>query len=188
MMYESLVRACTVRYVLAADGAEAAARETRSHERRGFAWTSRLAQLLGEYETDRKTHPTLEVFMPRVVAFFERVADEIEKRTAKAPRVLAMHPANGASDVDPNLTKITVTFDRPMRDRAWSVVGGGANFPEVTGKPSYDAERKKFTLPVRLKPNWTYRFGLNSERHKTFQSAEGVPLVPIAVSFRTRGE
>jgi hypothetical protein len=40
-------------------------------------------------------------------------------------------------------------------------------------------------LPVALKPNWQYRFGLNSRSFKNFASAEGVPLEPVVYEFRT---
>jgi hypothetical protein len=190
MMYESLVRACTVRYALARDGPKAAQRTVDDNEGRGFTWTGKLAGLLGEYERDRDRYPTLDTFMPRVVRFFEKVARRIEredeKAAADAPKVVWMNPPSGATDVDPALTVITVVFDRPMRDGSWSVVGGGADFPETTGPPSYDDERRVFTLPVRLKPGWTYRFGLNSERFTAFRSAEGVPLEPLQVTFTTR--
>jgi hypothetical protein len=83
-------------------------------------------------------------------------AEERKKRQEATPRVASMTPANGATDVDPGLTAITVTFDRPMRDGGWAVVGGGPNFPEITGKLSYDAKRLVMTVPVKLKPDWSY--------------------------------
>ena len=38
---------------------------------------------------------------------------------------------------------------------------------------------------VRLKPNWNYRFWLNSERFHGFQSREGAVLESVTVSFAT---
>ncbi|MHC4211722.1 MAG: DUF4932 domain-containing protein, partial [Planctomycetota bacterium] len=188
MMYESLVRACTVRWVLAHDGPAAAQKTVDYNRGRGFTWTGNLAGLLGEYERDRDEYPTLDTFMPQVVRFFETVAQRMEQQAADAPKVVWMNPPSGATDVDPKLTVITVVFDRAMNDRSWSVVGGGADFPQTTGPPSYDDEHRVFTLPVRLKPGWTYRFGLNSERFTSFQSADGIPLEPLQVTFTTRAE
>ena len=75
-----------------------------------------------------------------------------------------------------------------MQDDSWSVVGGGANFPEVTGKPAYDASRTVWTVSVKLKSAWTYQLMLNSDRFHGFRSQEGVPLAPVAVTFTTRKE
>jgi hypothetical protein len=105
---------------------------------------------------------------------------------AGPPRIVKMVPENGASDVDPILAKIEVTFDRPMA-RGFSWTGGGEQYPTVPDgeKPSWSADRKTCTLPVALKPNWQYRFGLNSRSFKNFASAERVPLEPVVYEFRT---
>jgi hypothetical protein len=192
MMYESMVRACTVRFTLAHDGPAAAQQEIKYNEGRGFTWTGKLAGLLGQYERGRDEYPTLDAFMPRVVEFFNTVAEGIAAEDAAreelAPHVLSMIPPNGATDVDPDLTTITVVFDRPMSDGSWSVCGGGPDFPETTGPPSYDQDRRVFSLPVKLKPAWTYHFMLNSSQYTAFRSADGVPLEPVEVTFTTRAQ
>ena len=76
-------------------------------------------------------------------------------------------------------------FDRPMRPGSWSITGGGEDFPEIAGKLAFDREGTLLIVPVKLRPGHTYRFGLNSATHKGFVSAEGVPLAPVRVSFRT---
>lgn len=187
MLREALVRACVVRYQQQVGGDAAARREIDEQHRRGFPWTGELAELLGEYERDRQRYPRLDAFMPRVVAFFADYAPRFVERLAAAPRVVGIVPHNGAADVDPATTAIVVTFDRPMRDGAWAVVGGGPHFPETTGRPSYDAERKVLTIPVKLKPDWDYELWLNRGRFDSFQSQDGVKLQPVKVTFRTRG-
>jgi hypothetical protein len=87
--------------------------------------------------------------------------------------------------VDPNLKGVKITFDRPMLDGAWSVVGGGPHFPQVDGSVSYDTARKIFTIPVKLKANWSYEFWLNSDQYKSFQSQDRIPLEPVHVTFST---
>ena len=96
-----------------------------------------------------------------------------------------MTPANEATDVDPELSAIKVVFDRPMQDGSWSMVGGGPNFPEIVGKPAYDATKMVWTVSVKLKPDWRYQFMLNSGRFTSFRSSDGEPLAPVSVSFRT---
>jgi hypothetical protein len=70
MMRESMVRACVIRYMHATDGAGAAGKQAESDIRRGFLWIAELAELLGRYEAQREKYPTLEQFLPEVVAFF----------------------------------------------------------------------------------------------------------------------
>ncbi len=203
MMYESLVRACGTRYAFKYGG-EAEYKKTIAYEEgRSFIWTGSLAHLLGEYEADRTQWPTLEAFMPRIVAWFddyaasglarrfgEQKAAEEKARaeaSANAPKMVSIVPENGAAGVDPKTAAIVITFDRAMSDKSWSIVGGGPNFPEVLGQPSYDAARRVLTVKVKLKPNWHYEFGLNSERFNAFRSADGVPLEPVWVKFDTGG-
>ena len=38
-------------------------------------------------------------------------------------------------------------------NRLFPVVGGGPNFPETTGKPSYDATKKVLTIPIKQNPD-----------------------------------
>jgi hypothetical protein len=188
MMREALVRACVVRYVHGTRGAEAAAAEVREQAARSFHWTGPLADLLAEHERAEPPAP-FAAFMPRVVAFFADYAPRFEAEQAaleaRRPRIVAMTPAPGAVDVDPALAAITITFDRPMR-RGWSIVGGGEDYPEVTGEVSYDASATVLTVPVRLRAGWTYRFWLNRGRYQSFRSADDVSLAPVEVEFRTR--
>ncbi len=78
-----------------------------------------------------------------------------------------------------------VVFDRPMQDGSWSFVVDRRELPEVVGKPAYDASRTIWTIDIRLQPERTFRFMLNSERYKGFRSADNVPLDPVTVRFQT---
>ena len=66
------------------------------------------------------------------------------------------------------------------------MVGGGPHFPEMTGKPSFDASHKVLILRVQLKPNWEYEFWLNRGRFNSFMSADRVRLESVHVRFTTR--
>jgi beta-lactamase regulating signal transducer with metallopeptidase domain len=103
-----------------------------------------------------------------------------------APRIVKMIPKNGDNKVDPSLTEIIVTFDRPMGG-GFSWTGGGEEFPTVPDgqKPRWSKDRMTATLPVALKPNASYRLGLNSPSFKNFASADGVPLQPVVYKFHT---
>jgi hypothetical protein len=124
--------------------------------------------------------------MPRVVAFFDSYVAKAAEAVANAPKLVSIEPSNGASDVDPSLKQLVIRFDRAMRDKSWAVVGTPGEQPEFTGTPAYDAERKVLTIPMRLEPGRTYRFGLNGPKHQGFVSADGFALQPIEVSFTTR--
>src|SRR5690606_30988743 len=102
------------------------------------------------------------------------------------PQIVKMEPENGATEVDPSLTKLTVTFDRPMAE-GFSWTGGGEMFPTIPAgqKPSWSDDRKTCTLPVELAAGKQYRLGLNSRSYKNFASAAGVPLEPVVYEFRT---
>jgi hypothetical protein len=99
-----------------------------------------------------------------------------------------MVPANNATNVEPGLKVIEVVFDRPMTDGSWSMCGGGPNFPEIVGRPHYDAQRTTWTVSVKLKPDWEYEVSLNAGQYQSFQSQEGIPLKPVGVTFKTRSQ
>lgn len=189
LLCESLVRACVIRYRAAAEGDQAAADEAREQARRSFAWAGALADLLAtEYERDRKAYPTLHAFAPRLGAFFRDAVPRLDAQIAKAPKVVSIVPKDGARDVDPATKALVITFDRPMQDGMWSVVGGGEHFPKITGKPAYDQDRKVLTVPIELRPEWDYELWLNRGKYDSFRAADGTPLPPVQVRFRTRGQ
>jgi len=95
-----------------------------------------------------------------------------------------MVPANGAKNVPASTRQLRVTFDQEMGG-GFSWTGGGPHFPEITSKPNWTGDRRTCVLPVKLKPNWSYRLGLNSRSHINFQSANGVPLKPVVYTFKT---
>jgi hypothetical protein len=189
MMYESLVRACVVRYSYNYEGPVAARLAVEEEKRRRFLWIQELSDLLGQYETQRDRYPTLDSFMPRIVAFFNQYADtfleQMEEAPGKEPRIVSMTPANEASNVDPDLAAIRIVFDRPMKAGSCSITGEDPHLPEVTGNARYDAERKVLTIPVKLTPNRSYEFTLNSGKSRDIQSHKGVSLPPVRVRFTT---
>lgn len=202
LMYESLNRACGLRYVLATDGPTAMLKASTYESSRSFYWVGELADILGEYEKEPRQYANLTEFFPRIVAFFDDYAknadakfgaikaekeNQAKEQQEKGPKIVTMVPPNGARDVDPGLKAIVVTFDRPMKSPGWAVVrlGSSDQVPKSTGAVGYDEERKIFTMPVELKPNKEYYFGLNAEGYLGFCSQEGIPLVPVVVRFKT---
>ncbi|MGH7967318.1 MAG: Ig-like domain-containing protein [Limisphaerales bacterium] len=119
---------------------------------------------------------------------FERQAVRVPARKSSggAPKVLMSKPANGATDVDPGLAEITVTFDQEMSD-GMSWTGGGAESP-----PSPDGAKAEWrgkrtcVLPVKLESGHHYRVGINSPSYRNFCSASGDPVEPTSISFTTK--
>ena len=121
---------------------------------------------------------------PMVIAFVTQGADPSLVAALDPPNVVSLTPPNDAADVGPKLDGIKVAFDKPMGG-GFSWVGGGDSYPETSGKPEWSEDEKTCSLPVKLKPGWTYTLGLNSASHNNFQSAYGVPLEPVVWHFST---
>lgn len=75
LLYESLVRAISIRYFLdnAGSGFELE-KELLSQERAGFSWMRGLLGKLDEYRSHRERYSTFRAFMPEIVKFFDREA------------------------------------------------------------------------------------------------------------------
>ncbi len=203
LMYESLVRACGLRYALATGGPAAMQRAAAYESSRSFYWVGELAEVLGEYDKEPGEYEDLAPFFPRIIAFLDDYARNADAKLGiikaekerqrrewqeKGPRIVSMIPPNGAENVDPGLKVIVVTFDRPMKSPGWAVVtlGSQSQVPKTSGPVGYDAECKVFTMPVALQPERGYYFGLNAEGYLGFYSQEGIPLAPVVVRFQTR--
>lgn len=124
---------------------------------------------------------------PSAIYFTTKGASEALKRKVSKPMIVGLEPKNGATDVDPGLKEIRVTFNVPMGD-GFSWTGGGEQFPTTPAgqKPRWEDDHKTCVLPVELKAGWEYHLGLNSPSHKNFQSAGGVPLEPVSYTFKTK--
>jgi hypothetical protein len=104
----------------------------------------------------------------------------------KAPEIVAIDPPNGATDVNPAVTELRVTFNIAM-GHGMSWVGEVPNFPgSPEGKKPYWTDGgKTCVLPVVLRPGWKYALSLNSRSFQGFQSEDGVALAPVAFRIET---
>ena len=82
MMYEYLVRACTIRYLAAEKGAAAVHRQISYDTRAGFPGIQKLSELLIEYEKQRDRYPDLDSFIPRIADYFEDLSASLTNRAA----------------------------------------------------------------------------------------------------------
>jgi hypothetical protein len=83
MLNEAGVRAVTTLYLRDRRGDEAGARAAREEQRLGFLWTNELADV---FRGCRREHPgALEACMPRVVGFFDQLAEQYRDGVPKLP-------------------------------------------------------------------------------------------------------
>jgi hypothetical protein len=118
----------------------------------------------------------------------KRIDGKAKKFEESIPKVVAIDAfTNGAQDVDAKITRITFTFDRPLTGKGYSISqgGGGADHYPVEKVVGYSADRTKFTVEVKLKPDWEYEFVITG---LSFKSIDGYPLQNTVVKFRTRKE
>jgi hypothetical protein len=194
LLYESVVDAAVARYYNARQGNAAMRAFTADKRAGGWLWLTDLAVLLGEYESNRATYPTLSAFMPRIVAYFDSLPPRLPQMQreydAMRPRIVSMSIENGSQAIDPELSTIEIRFDRPMRGNSPTVLpvrGGRERLPRVT-QQSYDSTGRVFRMSVRLEPGRNYEFTLNRHSGGGFVSSDGVPLARVHVQFRTRGQ
>lgn len=103
------------------------------------------------------------------------------------PRVIATNPQNGARDIDPSITEISVTFNERMMDKSWSwCYEDRDTFPQMTGQPYYVDNNTKNVLPVKLEPKKEYIIWINTVHFKNFRDEAGNPTVPYRFTFKTR--
>ncbi len=107
-----------------------------------------------------------------------------------APQIVRTSPRIYDDRVDPKLSAISVTFDRPMMDHSWSFWPAGRDdemFPEIVAQASYDRARRTCSLPVKLPPGSVYWVWLNSPIHKYFMTERYARATPRVLLFATRG-
>jgi len=104
------------------------------------------------------------------------------------PSVVKTMPQCGATDVDPALKDITVTFSKDMiTERMWSVCQvSKETFPETPGQIHYQADKRTCVVPVKLEPGKTYVLWFNRAQFNSFRDTQNNPSVPYQLVFETR--
>jgi hypothetical protein len=105
---------------------------------------------------------------------------ELEKRYDESrPRVGSSTITDGANDVDPALKELKVKFSRAM-----NTLDPG-NDPRFR-KMHFDESQTVLTIPVDLEPDHDYALWLRWSNGQPFTAADGQPMRPVAIRFRTR--
>lgn len=104
-----------------------------------------------------------------------------------APVVVKTVPEAGSKDVAPGEVEIKVTFSKEMADNSWSwSTAWKDSSPVAVGKPHYDAAMKTCTLKVKLEPNKTYGYWINSQKFTGFRDKQGKAALPYFFVFQTK--
>lgn len=104
-----------------------------------------------------------------------------------APVVVKTVPEAGSKDVATGEVEIKVTFSKEMADNSWSwTTAWKDSNPVAIGKPHYDAAMKTCTLKVKLEPNKTYGYWINSQKFSGFRDKQGKAAVPYFFVFQTK--
>lgn len=103
------------------------------------------------------------------------------------PVVVKTIPESGATNVDPALSAISVTFSKDMLDRRYSCVTlSKESFPTTTGGMKLGQDKRTFVLPVKLEPGKTYAILFNSEKFRNFKDAKGQSAMSYLLVFETK--
>jgi len=189
MFSEALVRAAVIKYLNDHDATtEEIERELAEQLDSGFVWTAELVNELERYSKNRKQFPTLESFMPEIVGFFRHTTMNIDKLVNtvadQKPRVVSVTPdINQSTDVDPDISRITFTFDRVMRGSYSFHFGkkGREAYPAID-QVSFADDRKSVTIEISLVPDKDYQLVLTG---LGFKSLTGFGLVEHELNFKT---
>ena len=103
------------------------------------------------------------------------------------PVVVSTFPKAGATDVDPSVTEIKVTFSKDMIDGSWSWAQvSDETFPKTTGKPHYEADNRTCVLPVKLEPGKCYVLSLNNPPFTNFVDEDNHKAMGYTLVFETK--
>ena len=105
-----------------------------------------------------------------------------------APVVVKTVPEAGLKDVAPGVVELRATFSKEMADKSWSwSTAWQDSSPEMVEKPYYDKDHKTCVIKVKLEPNKTYGYWLNSQNFHNFKDRQGHAAVPYLFVFQTKG-
>ena len=122
------------------------------------------------------------------LVFCQEVLWEKEFDVEQVPKIVNMFPENGATDVDPNISQVSLTFDIPMGNgRAWaSNTADGTALAHHPDSPVFwTTDQMTCVAPVKLQPDTRYVVYLNIRPFIGFRSITGTPAEGVTYSFTT---
>ena len=108
-----------------------------------------------------------------------------------APVVVKTVPEAGKKDVPPGDFEMKITFSKEMTDQSWSFSSAWKDSTpdsDSNDRPHYDSDNKTCILKVKLEPNRTYGYWINSQNFHGFKDAAGHSAVPYLLVFKTASQ
>lgn len=108
--------------------------------------------------------------------------------SAAEPALVSSTPADGATDVDPNIGALVLRFDTAMKMNSWSLLAVAEHpFPDVDENRVGWRDPQSFEIGLLpLQPGTTYAVQLNSPTRDGFQAAQDqTPLAVTTITFTT---
>lgn len=188
---ESLVRAAVIRYMIEhEEDVEVAYKRMILDRNLGFIWIEELVNLLGAYENSRESFPTFSSLFPLTIGYFDDLSKRIEREAKefeqRSPRVIDITPfPNNSQNVNPEISEITLTFDKPLDKEAASSIEATKSTEESSQMVKQIALNESgtvLTLKVAFEPNTKYEYELPGSKYRT---TDGYPLQNYVLKFKT---
>ncbi len=190
MISESMVRASVIRYLIRHSlDTLTVDKELKQQLANGFVWMKELVDILEQFELQRKTYPTLESFMPKIVNFYDTIAPKIKAYDyaylERCAKVISTEPfENGNTTVNPNTSEILFNFDKKL-DGIRYFFGPSQNenlhYPEPI-RFTFSNDNKTIIMKAELKPNTEYQINVYGSRMRTY---DGYSVQNYPLNFKT---
>ena len=136
-----------------------------------------------------KTSTVLVALLLAIAGITQTAFGQTQSIESMPPVVVKTIPESGAMDVASGEVEIKVSFSKEMTDKSWSwSTAWQDSAPEFSDKPRYDTDHKTCIARVKLEPNKTYAFWLNSANFHGFQDRAHHPAVPYLLIFKTKAQ
>jgi hypothetical protein len=108
----------------------------------------------------------------------------IKAYEGKRPYVIKIEPLTGDSLIEAGTKELKIIFSVPM-SKGYSINFGkrGKEYSPITGVAGFSDDMTSFTIKIDVKAGHEYEFLITD---KSFRSAEGYPLKPYEVRFKTK--
>ena len=134
-----------------------------------------------------KTRTLVSLLCAGFIAQLASVPTGAQDIDSMAPVVVKTVPEAGSKEVAPGVVEIKVTFSKEMGDRSWSwATAWEDSQPESIGEPRYESDHRTCVLKVKLEPNKTYGYWINSSKFHNFKDKSGHSAVPYLLVFKTK--
>ncbi|MEM9643621.1 MAG: permease prefix domain 1-containing protein [Planctomycetota bacterium] len=141
-----------------------------------------LVVLLQSQRDQSAMQADLDHLQSRVEDLQGQLADLVDR---EPPKVVETLPRSESIDVDPAMSEIRVTFNKPMLDASWSWCQTGQPFPTLAGPIRYAPDGRTCVMPVKLDPDTAYVISVNSSSFQNFKDDAGIPAIPYVLRFKT---